>query len=71
MTVNSLRPHWHAAICTFVGTTTAAAAKSSPDGYTLIVSVSNHTTNQAMRDKMPDDALGTVDSEPWHQGSSA
>ena len=40
---------------TLIGTT--AAAKSAPDGYTLIVSVSNHTTNPAMRDKMPYDTL--------------
>jgi tripartite-type tricarboxylate transporter receptor subunit TctC len=40
---------------TLIGTT--AAAKSAPDGYTLIVSVSNHTTNPAMREKMPYDTL--------------
>jgi tripartite-type tricarboxylate transporter receptor subunit TctC len=40
---------------TLIGTT--AAAKSPADGYTLIISVSNHTTNPAMRDKMPYDTL--------------
>lgn len=40
---------------TLIGTT--AAAKSPPDGYTLIVSVSNHTTNPAMHAKMPYDTL--------------
>lgn len=40
---------------TLIGTT--AAAKSAPDGHTLIVSVSTHTTNPAMRDKMPYDTL--------------
>ena len=40
---------------TLIGTT--AAAKSAPDGHTLIVSVSVHTTNPAMRDKMPYDTL--------------
>ena len=40
---------------TLIGTT--AVAKSPADGYTLIVSVSNHTTNPAMRDKMPYDTL--------------
>jgi tripartite-type tricarboxylate transporter receptor subunit TctC len=40
---------------TLIGTT--AAAKSPADGYTLIVSVSNHTTNPAMRAKMPYDTL--------------
>lgn len=40
---------------TLIGTT--AAAKAPPDGYTLIISVSNHTTNPAMRDKMPYDTL--------------
>jgi tripartite-type tricarboxylate transporter receptor subunit TctC len=40
---------------TLIGTT--AAAKSPADGYTLIVSVSNHTTNPAMREKMPYDTL--------------
>ncbi len=40
---------------TLIGTT--AAAKSAPDGYTLVISVSNHTTNPAMREKMPYDTL--------------
>ena len=40
---------------TLIGTT--AVAKSAPDGHTLIVSVSVHTTNPAMRDKMPYDTL--------------
>lgn len=35
---------------TLIGAT--AAAKSPADGYTLIVSVRNHTTNPAMRTKM-------------------
>ena len=38
-----------------IGTT--AVAKSPADGYTLIVSVSSHTTNPAMRAKMPYDTL--------------
>jgi tripartite-type tricarboxylate transporter receptor subunit TctC len=40
---------------TLIGTT--ALAKSPADGYTLIVSVSNHTTNPAMRESMPYDTL--------------
>lgn len=40
---------------TLIGTT--AAAKAAPDGYTLVISVSNHTTNPAMREKMPYDTL--------------
>jgi tripartite-type tricarboxylate transporter receptor subunit TctC len=36
---------------------TGAAAKAEPDGYTLIIVVSNHTTNPALHDKMPYDAL--------------
>jgi tripartite-type tricarboxylate transporter receptor subunit TctC len=40
---------------TLIGST--AAAKSPPDGYTLIIAVSNHVTNPAMRDKMPFDTL--------------
>jgi tripartite-type tricarboxylate transporter receptor subunit TctC len=36
---------------------TGAAAKADPDGYTLIIVVSNHTTNPALHDKMPYDAL--------------
>ncbi len=45
---------------TIIGTT--AAAQAPPDGYTLIVVVSNHTTNPALNDKMPYDAL--KDFEP-------
>lgn len=40
---------------TLIGTT--ALARSPADGYTLIVSVSNHTTNPAMRSTMPYDTL--------------
>ncbi len=40
---------------TLIGST--AVAKSSPDGYTLIVSVSSHTTNPAMQATMPFDTL--------------
>ncbi len=40
---------------TLIGTT--VAAKAAPDGYTLVISVSNHTTNPAMREKMPYDTL--------------
>ena len=40
---------------TLIGTT--AAAQAPADGYTLIISVSNHTTNPAMRSKMPYDTL--------------
>ncbi|WJR77282.1 tripartite tricarboxylate transporter substrate binding protein [Bradyrhizobium sp. NP1] len=35
----------------------AAVAKASPDGYTLLVAVSNHTTNAALYSKVPYDAL--------------
>ena len=35
----------------------AAVAKAAPDGYTLIVSVSSHTTNPAMQASMPFDTL--------------
>jgi tripartite-type tricarboxylate transporter receptor subunit TctC len=41
---------------------TAAAAKSDPDGYTLIIVVSTHTTNTALNARMPYDAL--KDFEP-------
>jgi tripartite-type tricarboxylate transporter receptor subunit TctC len=34
----------------------AAVAKASPDGYTLLIVVSNHTTNAALYSKMPYDA---------------
>jgi len=40
---------------TLIGST--AVAKSAPDGYTLIVSVSSHTTNPAMQATMPFDTL--------------
>jgi Uncharacterized protein conserved in bacteria len=40
---------------TLIGTT--AAARAPADGYTLIISVSNHTTNPAMRSEMPYDTL--------------
>jgi tripartite-type tricarboxylate transporter receptor subunit TctC len=45
---------------TMIGT--AAAAKADPDGYTLIVVVSNHATNPALHNKMPYDTL--ADFEP-------
>jgi tripartite-type tricarboxylate transporter receptor subunit TctC len=41
---------------------TQAAAKAEPDGYTLIIVVSNHTTNPALNTVMPYDAL--KDFEP-------
>ncbi|MEI6838441.1 MAG: tripartite tricarboxylate transporter substrate-binding protein, partial [Alcaligenaceae bacterium] len=40
---------------TLIGST--AVAKAAPDGYTLIVSVSSHTTNPAMQASMPFDTL--------------
>ena len=40
---------------TMIGT--AAAAKAEPDGYTLIIVVSNHATNPALQAKMPYDSL--------------
>ena len=40
---------------TMIGT--AAAAKADPDGYTLIIVVSNHATNPALRANMPYDAF--------------
>ena len=40
---------------TMIGT--AAAAKADPDGYTLLIAVSNHTTNPALHASMPYDAL--------------
>ena len=40
---------------TLIGST--AAAKSAPDGYTMIIAVSNHVTNPALREKMPFDTL--------------
>lgn len=40
---------------TLIGST--AVAKATPDGYTLIVSVSSHTTNPAMQATMPFDTL--------------
>ena len=45
---------------TMIGT--AAAAKADPDGYALIIVVSNHTTNPALQAKMQYDAL--KDFEP-------
>lgn len=45
---------------TMIGT--QAAAKADPDGYTLIIVVSNHTTNPALHATMPYDAL--KDFEP-------
>jgi tripartite-type tricarboxylate transporter receptor subunit TctC len=41
---------------------TQAAAKADPDGYTLVIVVSNHTTNPALNASMPYDAL--KDFEP-------
>ena len=41
---------------------TQAAAKADPDGYTLIIVVSNHTTNPALNATMPYDAI--KDFEP-------
>ena len=35
----------------------AAVAKAAPDGYTLVVAVSSHTTNPAMHSSMPFDTL--------------
>ena len=40
---------------TMIGT--QAAAKAEPDGYTLLVAVSNHATNPALHQRMPYDAL--------------
>ena len=40
---------------TMIGT--QAAAKADPDGYTMIIVVSNHATNPSLRDPMPYDAL--------------
>jgi tripartite-type tricarboxylate transporter receptor subunit TctC len=45
---------------TVIGTT--AAAQSAPDGYTLIITVSNIATNPALHDTLPYDAL--KDFEP-------
>jgi tripartite-type tricarboxylate transporter receptor subunit TctC len=39
----------------FLGVT--AVARAEPDGYTLLVAVSNHATNPALHQKMPYDAL--------------
>ena len=36
---------------------TQAAAKSDPDGYTLLLTVSNHATNPSLQDKLPYDGL--------------
>jgi tripartite-type tricarboxylate transporter receptor subunit TctC len=40
---------------TMIGT--QVVAKAEPDGYTLLVAVSNHATNPALHEKMPYDAL--------------
>jgi tripartite-type tricarboxylate transporter receptor subunit TctC len=40
---------------TMIGT--AAAAKAEPDGYTLVIVVSGHTTNPALHAQMPYDAI--------------
>lgn len=40
---------------TMIGT--AAAAKADPDGYTLIIVVSNHATNPSLHGRMPYDTL--------------
>ena len=40
---------------TLIGT--QAAANADPDGYTLLLTVSNHATNPSLRDKMPYDAI--------------
>jgi tripartite-type tricarboxylate transporter receptor subunit TctC len=40
---------------TMIGT--QVAARAEPDGYTLLVAVSNHATNPALHQKMPYDAL--------------
>jgi tripartite-type tricarboxylate transporter receptor subunit TctC len=45
---------------TMIGT--ASVAKAEPDGYTLIIVVSNHTTNPALQTKMQYDSL--KDFEP-------
>jgi tripartite-type tricarboxylate transporter receptor subunit TctC len=45
---------------TMIGT--GAVAQAAPDGYTLVVVVSNHATNPALHDTMPYDAL--KDFEP-------
>jgi tripartite-type tricarboxylate transporter receptor subunit TctC len=45
---------------TMIGT--ASVAKAEPDGYTLIIVVSNHTTNPALQPKMQYDSL--KDFEP-------
>ncbi|MBX9825454.1 MAG: tripartite tricarboxylate transporter substrate binding protein [Xanthobacteraceae bacterium] len=36
---------------------TQAAVKSDPDGYTLLLTVSNHATNPSLNDKLPYDGL--------------
>jgi tripartite-type tricarboxylate transporter receptor subunit TctC len=41
---------------------TAAAAQATPDGYTVLITVSNLTTNPALQDNLPYDA--TRDFEP-------
>src|SRR5215471_17591264 len=52
--------NWHQQV--IVETRPGAAAQASPDGYTLVVVVSNHATNPALHDTMPYDAL--KDFEP-------
>jgi tripartite-type tricarboxylate transporter receptor subunit TctC len=44
-----------AGAATMIGT--EATAKASPDGYTLLVAVSNHATNPSLHKTMPYDAL--------------
>src|SRR6185295_1529920 len=40
---------------TIIGT--QAAVNADPDGYTLLITVSNHATNPSLRDKMPYDGV--------------
>ena len=40
---------------------TQAAAKADPDGYTLVIVVSQHATNPALQDKVPYDGLGAFE----------
>ena len=42
-----------AGACTIIGTT--ALAKAPPDGYTLLIAVSSHTTNPSLSSKLPFD----------------
>src|SRR5215468_4610873 len=58
-----MQENWHQTVLvenrpgagTMIGT--AAAAKADPDGYTLIIVVSGHTTNPALHASMPYDAI--------------